>query len=281
MLIAQITDVHLGFEPDDPAEYNAKRLNRVLRCLIEGPNRPDLLLVTGDLADRGDADSYRRLANALSPCPFPVHCCLGNHDDRANFRAHFPDAPFVDGFNQFVVALEGLRLIVLDTLEPGRHGGAFCALRADWLAARLAEDPLTPAIIVMHHPPIEVGIDWMNTHPEAPWVRRFAAAIEGQAQVRALICGHLHRPVAAPWRGTIIAACAATAPQVTLDLRPIDPEAPDHRPLVVADPPAYALHRWSGGALVTHFDTASEHVMLAKFDRKHQGLIATLMREAP
>ncbi|MBX9858796.1 MAG: phosphodiesterase [Sphingomonas sp.] len=281
MLIAQITDVHLGFEPDDPAEFNARRLNRVLRWLIDGPNRPDMLLVTGDLTDRGDADSYRRLANALSQCPFPIHCCLGNHDNRANYRVHFPDATFVDGFNQYVVALDGLRLVVLDTLEPGRHGGAFCETRAAWLSAQLAADSSTPTVIVMHHPPIEVGIAWMNTDPREPWVVRLVDALAGHDQVKALICGHLHRPVAAQWHGMTLAACAATAPQVTLDLRPIDPAEPDNRPLVIADSPAYALHRWSGGQLVTHFDTAAEHIMLAKFDKKLQPMIESLIAERP
>ena len=27
MLIAQITDIHLGFDPDNPAEFNRKRLD--------------------------------------------------------------------------------------------------------------------------------------------------------------------------------------------------------------------------------------------------------------
>ena len=44
MLIAQITDVHLGFEPDNPDELNRKRFDLVLAELIEGRNRPDLML---------------------------------------------------------------------------------------------------------------------------------------------------------------------------------------------------------------------------------------------
>src|SRR3546814_12326445 len=91
MLIAQITDIHIGFDPDNPAEYNRKRRDEVLDLLIEGPNRPDLLLATGDITDRGDPDSYRRLETAFSRCPFPVWPSVGNHDLRDNFHAHFPD----------------------------------------------------------------------------------------------------------------------------------------------------------------------------------------------
>src|SRR3546814_18052035 len=91
---------------------------------------------------------------------------MGNHDDRAHFAAHFPHIPQNDGFVHYVIAQDGRRIIMLDTLEPGRHGGAFCERRAQWLDARLNEDDVTPTLIVMHHPPAEVGIDWMNNHPE-------------------------------------------------------------------------------------------------------------------
>lgn len=281
MLIAQITDIHLGFDPDNPAEFNRKRLDQILRHLNDGPNRPDLLLATGDLTDHGDRDSYRRLANAFSQCKFPVHMCLGNHDLRANFLTQFPDTPVADGFVQFVVELDGLRIVMLDTLEEGRHGGAFCKTRANWLRATLNEDRETPTVIVMHHPPVEVGIDWMNTHPEEEWVANFADAIANAPNIKGILCGHIHRSIVVPWRGTAVAICSSSAPQVTLDLTPIDPNKPDNRPMIIADEPAYALHLWNGRELVTHFDSAGEHVMLAKYDGFLQPLIKQLIEERP
>jgi 3',5'-cyclic-AMP phosphodiesterase len=281
MLIAQVTDIHLGFEPDNPTEFNRKRLDQVIRQLIDMKPQPDMLLATGDLVDRGDSDSYRRLRNALDECPFPVWLCLGNHDLRENFSAWYPDIPVVDGFVQYEVETGPLRLLFLDTLEEGRHGGAFCEVRAAWLAARLAEKPDRQTVIVMHHPPVEVGLDWMNTHPDEPWVARFAEAIAGHNQVSGIICGHLHRPITVGWRGTTISICASTAPQVALDLAAIDPDKPDGRPMIIADPPAYALHRWNGRELVTHFDNADDHVVLARYDEKMQGLVRSLIGERP
>lgn len=281
MLIAQITDIHLGFEPDNPSEFNRQRLDRVLGALMDGPNRPDMLLATGDLVDRGDEESYRRLADALSICPFPVHYCMGNHDDRDNFLTVFPETASEDGFVHYVVPLDGRRLIVADTLDPGRHGGAFCEARAAWLRARLDENREMPTLIVMHHPPVEVGIEWMNTHPDEPWVTRFADAIAGHPQVQALICGHLHRPIVAPWRGTTVTICPSTAPQVALDLTPIDPDIPDGRPMIIADAPAFALHRWIGGELVSHFDSAGAHQVLARYDSSMQPLVRGLIGERP
>jgi 3',5'-cyclic-AMP phosphodiesterase len=281
MLIAQVTDIHLGFEPDNPSEFNRKRLDQVIRQLSAMNPRPDMLLATGDLVDRGDGESYRRLRNALDGCPFPVWFCLGNHDDRANFIEWYPEIPTADGFVQYEVQAPSLRLLFIDTLEEGRHGGAFCETRAQWLKARLAEKPEEPTLIVMHHPPVEVGVDWMNTHPDEPWVARFTDAIAGFGQVRGIVCGHLHRPITVGWQGTTISICASTAPQVALDLAPIDPENPDGRPMIIADPPAFALHRWDGEHLVTHFDNADEHVVLARFDRKMQGLVRSLLGERP
>jgi 3',5'-cyclic-AMP phosphodiesterase len=281
LLIAQITDIHLGFDPGNPAEFNRKRLDQVLRHIADGPNKPDLLLATGDLVDLGDADSYRRLSNALSLCDFPVHMCLGNHDDRANFISQFPEVAVTDGFVQYALELGGLRFLILDTLETGRHGGGFCQIRANWLRARLDEDTETPTILVLHHPPIEVGIDWMNTHPQEQWVANLASAMAGASNIKGMVCGHVHRNIVAPWQGTSIAVCASTAPQVTLDLRPIHLDQPDNRAMIIADAPAYALHFWNGRELVTHFQTADEHVMLAKLDESMMPLVRQLRAERP
>ena len=279
MLIAQITDLHLGFERDTPDEDNRQRLDAVLAVLATGVNRPDLLIVSGDLADRGDSGSYRRYAEAVAACRFPVYPCLGNHDAREAFGAAFPHLSMSDGFAQYCIALGGLRIVVLDTLEPGRQGGGFCAVRAAWLAARLEEDPDTPTIIVMHHPPFDSGIDWISAHAGEPWVERFAETIAGHAQLRAIWCGHLHRPIATVWHGVPVTVCPAIAAQLTLDLRPIDAEMPDGRVMIGDDLPGYALHRWADGALVTHFEMVRERVAYVAFDAAMQPVVRQVKAE--
>lgn len=279
MLIAQITDIHLGFDPGNPDETNRQRLDRVLAELTTGRNRPDLMVATGDLADRGDAESYARLAEALGACPFPVYPCLGNHDDRANFARAFPQVPSVAGFVQYGIMLPGLRIIVLDTLEVGRHGGGFCEVRAAWLGAQLAEDSDTPTVIVMHHPPLDVGIEWMDPGPDQPWIARFTDAIAGHRQIRAIWCGHLHRPIVTLWNGIAVTIGGATGAELSLDLSPIDPDRPDGRPMVSDGPPGYTLHRWEGGRLASHFDTVQDHAILAAFDDGMQPLVRQMFEE--
>jgi 3',5'-cyclic AMP phosphodiesterase CpdA len=280
MLIAQITDIHLGFDQGNPGELNRKRLDLALRALSEMVPRPDLLLATGDLADTGDdSESYARLREAVADLPFPVHYALGNHDGRDAFRANFPDAPMPDGFHQYAIDRHDLRILVLDTLEEGRHGGAFCETRAAWLSARLAEAPGRPTLLALHHPPIESGHSWMTENPEAEWVKRLERIVSAQPNIVAVVAGHLHRPVVTRWAGTMIAACPSTAPQVALDFAPIDPERPDDRPMIVADPPWFAIHHWDGSRLATHFDTAGPHEVLARYGPRLQPLVRLLVEE--
>lgn len=280
MLIAQITDVHLGFDPGNPDEYNRQRLDLVLKALGEMDPRPDLLLATGDLIDSGeDGESYARFREAISGLPFPTYPALGNHDGRSAFFAHFPEVPTADGFVQYVIEEHALRIIVLDTLEEGRHGGNFCETRAAWLRERLLEQPDRPTLIVLHHPPIESGLSWMTEDPDAEWVHRLHAIVAGQTNIVAMIAGHLHRPITTRWAGTTLAVCPPTAPLVALDLDDIDPDHPDDRPMIVADPPCYAIHLWTGRGLVTHFDTAGDHEVIARYGPNLQPLVRKLMKE--
>lgn len=281
MIIAQITDLHIGFEPDNEDEANRHRLERVLAALRALDPAPDLLLATGDLVDRGDRPSYATLRHALTGLPFPVHFAMGNHDERTSFHAVFPETPLTDGFVHYALDLPQLRVLVLDTLEPGRHGGAFCTQRAAWLNARLDEAPDRPTLIVLHHPPFEAGIVWMDTDPTEPWVERLAGCLRGRANLIGLLCGHVHRAIVAQWEGVTTVVCPSTAPQVALDLQPIDTARADGRAMIIDDAPGFALHWWNGRQLVSHFQTAQDHPVLAIMDERLRDLAERFIAERP
>jgi len=275
MLIAQLTDIHVGRSPEEGAgELNQVRLRAVLDRLLAEPHRPDLLVLTGDVTENGDRASFARTAALLADCPLPVWPVVGNHDTREALVHAFPQVrPAEDGFLHYVVEQGGLRLVMLDTIEPGRGAGAFCDARAAWLAARLAEAPATPTLIFMHHPPVASGIDWMDPPRDAGWIDRFGAAIDGHRQLRAICCGHLHRPMATALRGVPVQVAPSVAPLLALDLRAVDPERPDQRALVVAEPPAYALHRWDGEALATHYAQVGDWPIAARYTEELQPMI--------
>lgn len=278
MLIAQVTDIHLGFQPDDPAELNRKRFDEVVETLLAMNPRPDVLLATGDLTEFGTVASYQTLKAVCDALPFPVLPALGNHDDRGNFYRVFKDAPGAGGFLQYSYDCGPLRIIVLDTLEEGRHGGSFDAARAAWLEARLAEND-KPTIVVLHHPPIETGSGWMTEAVDAPWVRLLLAVVERHPHIIRVVAGHLHRAIVTGWAGTTLAVCPSSAPQVAIDFRGLDPERPDGRDMIVAEGPGFALHYWTGRDLVTHFGSGGEHPVLARYNARMQPTVRHILSE--
>lgn len=282
VLIAQMTDIHVGFAPDEkPEELNLVRFRATLQRLLDGPNRPDMLVLSGDITDHGDAESFAKTAELLEACPFPILPLVGNHDSRAGLLGAFPQVtPAEGGFLHYVVeAPLGLRIICLDTLEDGRHGGAFCETRARWLAARLAEAPDAPTLIFMHHPPVVAGIDWMDPAQGEPWIVRLRSVLEGQRQVQAIHCGHLHRQITTRFAGIPLGVTSSVAPLVAMDLTPIDQHVPDDRELIIAEPPTYALHRWDGENLVSHYERVGDWQVLARFHAGLQPMIEGMFAE--
>ena len=281
ILVAQVTDLHIGFDRDNPHELNVRRLNMVIDQLNAMRPQPSLLLVTGDLVETGDdIDAYRHMVSLVARWEGPVLWAIGNHDGREAFRSILPAIPTDEhGFIQYEMDHGGLRWIVLDTLDEGRHGGMICERRAAWLDERLGERTGDPTVIVLHHPPVDTGIDWMSALDCEAWVQRLDEVIRPAAQVVAMIAGHVHRPIATSFAGKPLTVCSSTAPWLALDLEDIDPARPDGRPLIVADPPAFALYYWNGARLLTHFDVAGPRHVLASYNSNVQPMIRDFLEE--
>lgn len=264
MLIAQITDLHIGGRA--VSELNEARLRKVVARL--GEIGPDAVLATGDLTEGGDASSYRRLKDLLAPLSAPILPVMGNHDPREVFIEELGVKADGDGFVQYEAGAGGLRILVLDTVETGRHGGAFCDRRAAWLTTRLGEQPDAPTLIALHHPPVKSGIAWMDVGVDGAWSQRLAAALAARPQVVGLIAGHLHRPLVTRFAGHPLIVAPPCAPQVVLDLEDEAGGKDRDRPRIVEEDPGFALHLWTGGPLTSHFGTAGEHRILASLDAR-------------
>lgn len=281
ILVAQITDLHIGFDRGNPHELNVRRLNLVIDHLNAMRPKPSLLLVTGDLVERGDdADAYGHMKALVARWEGPVAWAIGNHDDRALFRSTLPGVPTDEhGFVQYELDHGGVRWIILDTLDEGRHGGMLCSKRAGWLKARLAERKKMPTVIVLHHPPVDTGIDWMSALSSEAWVRRLERVIRPAGQVVGMVAGHVHRPIATSFAGKPLSVACSTAPWIALDLEDIDPAHPDGRPLILGDAPSFALHYWNGERLLTHFEVAGPRHVLANYDSNAQPMIRDFLKE--
>lgn len=248
MLIAQISDTHVREAGElcsgrvDTSAFLAKAVARLNSLNV----RPDLVLVTGDLVDAATPGEYARLRSLLGALGSPTYLAMGNHDDRDNLRASFPDHPYLPAgpFIQYTVEPFAVRLVVLDTNVPGQSAGRLCDERLAWLDARLAEQPARPTVIAMHHPPFKSGnATWDSFGLEGR--DGLAAVVSRYRNIHAILCGHLHRPIQSHFAGTLAMTCPSTAHQLHFGLG----ESPFGFDM---EPPAFQLHAWTGDALVTH-----------------------------
>lgn len=236
MRIAQISDLHLT--PDGSLLYGSVNtwaaFASVLLRLATLEPRPDFLMVTGDLAEGGDAATYRRLADRLGEVGIPFAVIPGNHDDRRQLRTAFSFPGRVGACHQRIDLGEA-SLLLLDSLVPGKEWGQITPAHVNWLDSVTTER--RPSLLALHHPPFAVGIpgmdrlrcrgegllaDWLSRHPE----------------VAAVLCGHVHRFVATTFAGRPAATAPSPAHQIALSDGPLG---------WTAEPGGFLLHLWQPG----------------------------------
>jgi len=250
VVIAQFSDLHVMAAGRNHYGVDAAAgLERCIAhlCALDMP--PDLLVASGDLVDAGTTGEYARLRELLSRLKVPLCLMPGNHDRRAPLREAFTDHQYLGdrGPMHYYRDVRGLRIIALDSVIEGRDDGDLDEAQLQWLDALLNEQPQQAALVFLHHPPAATGFSRMDRIAVAKEsAERLGGIIAGHPQVRAVLCGHVHRSVQAAWHGTLLSVCPSTAFQARLRLGAGRFEA------AINEPPAYQLHHWDGAALVTH-----------------------------
>jgi len=79
MLIAQISDLHLGFGGPDTEDKNTERFKDILYNLESLSVKPDLLLLTGDLVEIGNNWAYSRVRELCDTLDIPTYCAMGGY----------------------------------------------------------------------------------------------------------------------------------------------------------------------------------------------------------
>ncbi len=252
MLIAHLSDPHV--RPDGVLYQGVVDSNAQFAAAIAHVNalapRPDLVLLSGDLVDHGHADEYAMLARLLAPLDVPVLAIPGNHDEREAFRRAFAGQSWLpaQGPIDYVSGDCGpVRVVALDVTLPGLHHGAVSEDGAVWLDRMLAAEPSRPTILMMHQPPFDTGIPYMDLY-SCREGSRLAAVLLRHPQVERVLCGHVHRFMQLRFGGAILCTAPSTTTTIALRLQP------DARPASHIEPPAMLLHHWRAGTgLVTHF----------------------------
>jgi Icc protein len=166
---------------------------------------PDLLLLTGDLAEDEAEPSYAWLAGELAALKVPVLAIPGNHDDAEALGRHF-EASAPRGL--LIRDLGDWRLVIMDSAVPGEVSGRLREETLDQLDRALGEGQ-RPALVALHHQPLPVGSPWIDRYPLLDPSRVWSVLRRHGARV--LVWGHIHQPFSAELEGIRALGCPSTA----------------------------------------------------------------------
>lgn len=188
------------------APYRGRNPDRGLERAVARAvaQKPDAVVLTGDLSEDASPDSYRRLVELIQPLDCPVYWLPGNHDDPATAASIFDPAGFGRGPE---LELGGWRVLLLDTAIPGRPEGALDDAQLE--RVRGAGDD-RPILVAMHHPPLAVGSPWIDRialqEPE-----KFLAAVGDNPAIKIVVYGHIHQVHTATVNGVDYLSTPSTA----------------------------------------------------------------------
>jgi 3',5'-cyclic-AMP phosphodiesterase len=252
MLIAQLSDPHV--RPEGELYQSVVDSNAMFADAIDQVNAldpaPDVVLLSGDLVDRGTPQEYLKLRELLRLLNPPVLVIPGNHDEPRAFREAFADHLYLPERGPMHYVADGfgpVRIVALDVTVPGQHHGMIDDGRARWLDCALARDSEQPALLMIHQPPFLSGVPYLDAY-YCREGNRLADVLRRHPAVERVVCGHVHRFMQVRFGGTMLCTAPSTTTAIALQL------TSDARPASFIEPPAFLLHHWRPGiGMVTHY----------------------------
>ena len=227
--IVQITDPHLVPPGEKLMELDVNaRLDAVLAHAAT--LQPDALFLTGDFcASEPIQETFHYLRARLDALGIPFYLAPGNHDDRAMLRNAF----YLEGHNY--APIKGLvRVKDRDFLFLDSSTGTVDDGQVSWLTSALAAYP--DATIIIHHPPVPLGVAFMDKNYPLRETENLLAALTADGRPRRVFCGHYHSGRTVRWKNLEIHLCPPTSFY-------IDPEEEEFQQEML--PPGYLLLEWT------------------------------------
>jgi Icc protein len=212
--LLHLSDPHLlgGPDPLYGVVDSEERLMQLFEEVKASGARPEAVIFTGDLADKGDPEAYVKLRAIVEPAcqdlGAEVIWAMGNHDNRANLRKGLLDQPGNDDPLDHSYFINGLRVITLDTSVPGFHHGELDDSQLDWLAQELETPAPDGTILALHHPPVPSVLD-LSVLVELRDQASLAAVVR-DSDVRTILAGHLHYSTTASFAGVPVSVASAS-----------------------------------------------------------------------
>lgn len=251
MIIAQISDLHIaaGEQKTFGVAPMAENLQRCVLHINALMPKPDLVLITGDIANDGLLAETRRASMILEQLDIPFYLVPGNHDNRQILNSVFGNQvcpTSVDGFIQYEIDGYDLRLIAIDSTSSTGPGGELCSKRLAWLEERLALPDKRPIGLFMHHPPVKFSVQETDLDGFAG-VGEFWKLLENDERIERILCGHIHLPALVSWKKFVVSTAPSIGMRLTVDL------TLKKASQFVLEKPSYHLHYWTPEKrLITH-----------------------------
>lgn len=197
-----LSDLHLVPEGDlSHGLDTTERLEAGIEFVNGRHGDADLIIIAGDLADRGEKAAYARLQKSIEKFALAPVLTLGNHDNIEVFVEQF-GKDYVNaqtGKIDHVIDKNGHRVIVLDTAVPGLVGGRLEDVQLAWLKQQLDAATDRPVIIVTHHNITQFGVPTDGIILENG--EAFAELASAYRNIRYVISGHVHMSVSGSIKG--------------------------------------------------------------------------------
>lgn len=224
----QITDPHLLAPPERLMGLDVNARLQAVLAHAQG-FEPDAYFLTGDCcAQEPIQEVYHRLRPVLDQLGKPYYLAAGNHDDRAMMRNAF----FLKGHGQQTIhgllKIKERHFLLLDT-----SAGTVDQPQLDWLAKALVQYP--DADIVMHHPPVPMGVRFMDGKYPLQETDTLIEVLTADGRPRRVFCGHYHCGRMAQFQNLQVHLCPPTSFF-------IDPDSADFRR--EAQQPGYLRLSW-------------------------------------
>lgn len=212
--IVQISDSHL-FGDKDLALNRANSYLNLKNILnhVKG-EKPELIILSGDLSQDCTEQSYRNLADLLKDVGVKYYLMPGNHDD-ANLINKVFGLSWVKDKADYSVKLDNWLLYMLDTsVYPDVNGKLFPEQLINFENI-INKNKNIPMIVFMHHHPIPVSSAWIDAMGLKD-SNAFNNIVKSNSQIRAVLFGHIHQV----FEKTINSTFYASAPSTCYQTKP-------------------------------------------------------------
>lgn len=209
--VIQISDTHLFEDPNSklwgmaPERY----LDRVVDALCAATPEPSVVLVTGDCSADGSEASYQRLGEKIARLKAPTYYLPGNHDNASLMASMLMGRSLDKEKLCFFVDALGWRFILLDSSVRGEDSGCIGNAQREWLRNALASSPPMPVVVAVHHNPLPVGSEWLDTMTISDNAA-LLAILDTAPNVKAVLFGHVHQEFEEYRDGTLYASVPST-----------------------------------------------------------------------